>query len=377
MRQLETLIRPDKALQLSFGRGQCAHSGLVHDTLDCCTSETVCQLQTGNAHLYRKYGQAFHHDFSHRHLVLDLDLTGLLASKRAEGSTKGYFAKNRGARGRQLCRLITSPYQEILCQSLFPGDTLSKATVKAAMQPAHHILQFTKHQRQQTLLRWDAGFGTDHNINWMLSQDYHILGKVYAHKRVNKLRQSVTEWLPTPSSPGREVGKVNTPHRYARKTQQWIVKTPKKKNNTWAYGALVTTLLQLGPFEVVDLYDDRGGGIETTSRSDRQGLGIAKRRKHHMVAQQMLIHFAERAHNLLVWTASQLGPPFSHYGIVRLVRDALQVNGYVLFVQEQPIEIGLNRRHPLASALCNSFNRLFPGTPQIVLWEPVEYVKEH
>jgi hypothetical protein len=227
-------------------------------------------------------------------------------------------------------------------------------------------------------VRWDAGFGTDSNINWMLNQDYQILGKVYAHKRVSKLRQSVTEWCPTPSSPGREVGIVRQPHRYARKTQQVMVRTPKKPPSTvWEYGALVSTLCHLTPQELVDLYDDRAGGIETDFRSDRQGLGLSKRRKHRMAGQQMLIHLAERAHNLLVWTAQQLEPPINRYGMVKLVRDVFHVNGYLLVAQDQLLEIGLNRHHPFAYALHDGFNRLFAGSPNIRLWDSVDYIKEH
>jgi hypothetical protein len=208
----------------------------------------------------------------------------------------------------------------------------------------------------------------------MLTQDYQLLGKVFAHRRVSTLRRTVSKWLPTPSSPGREVGIVDKPHRYARKTHQYVVRTP-KKTNVWAYGALVTTLMDLDPFEVVDLYDERGGGIETDFRSDRQGLGLSKRRKHRMAAQQMLIELGGRAHNLLVWTARELGAPLNQYGIVKLVRDVFQVDGYVLFAQDHPVEIGLNLRHPLACTLCDGFNPLFSGQPQMKLWDPVEPVK--
>ena len=374
MSQMETLIRPDKALQLSFGRSQYAHSSLIQDMLDRCTPETVLKLQQKNGNLYYQHGKALQHDFSNQLLILDIDLTGLLASKRAEASTKGYFAHHPGAYGRQLCRVIATSYQEIICQSLLSGDTPSQVTLKPAIKQVQQILQLSKAQRQRTLLRWDAGFGTDKNINGMLTHDYQVLGKVFAHRRVSALRRSVSKWLPTPSSPGREVGIVDKPHRYARKTHQYVVRTP-KKTNAWAYGALVTTLMDLDPFEVVELYDERGGGIETDFRSDRQGLGLSKRRKHLMAAQQMLIELAGRAHNLLVWTAKQLGEPLNQYGMVKLVRDAFQVNGYVLFAQDQPIEIGLNLRHPLAGALCNGFNTLFSGQPQMKLWDPVEPVK--
>jgi Transposase DDE domain group 1 len=371
MSQMETLIRPDQALQLSFQHSRCAHSGLIQDMLDECTPDTVLQLQKMNGLLYYNHSKALQHDFSQQFLTLDLDLTGLLASKRAEASTKGYFAHHPGARGRQLCRVIATPSQEIVCQSLLPGDTPSQVTLRPAIEQTQQILQLSKAQRQRTLLRWDAGFGTDKNINWMLTQDYQILGKVFAHARLSKLRRAVTQWLAPPSSPRREVAIVEKPHRYARKTHQYVVRTPKQKG-TWAYGALVTTLMDLDPFEVVDLYDERGGGIETDFRSDRQGLGLSKRRKHRMAAQQILIELGGRAHNLLVWTAQQLGPPIRHYGMMKLVRDAFQVNGYVIFAQDQPIEIGLNQRHPLAGALCDGFNHLFLGQPQMKLWEPVE-----
>jgi hypothetical protein len=375
--QTETLIRPDKAVQRSFGRSQCVHSALIQDMLDACSADTVGQLQKLNAQLYNHHGQAPHHDFSQGLLILDLDLTGLLASKRAEGSTKGYFAKKPGARGRQLCRVMATAYEEIICQALLPGDTTSEATLKPAIKQAQQILRLSKPQRQNTLLRWDAGFGTDENINWMLSQDYQILGKVYSHTRVSKLLKSATNWVSTPSSPGREVARVYSPHRYVRRTHQFVVRTPKKDKKTpWAYAALVTSLLELDPFEAVDLYDDRGGGIETGFRSDRQGLGLSKRRKHRMAAQQMLTHLAERAHNLLIWTARQLGPPVNQYGILRLIRDALQIQGYVLFSEDQPIQIGLNFWHPLAPALCEGFNRLFKGPPRVKLWIPIENVKD-
>ena len=125
---------------------------------------------------------------------------------------------------------------------------------------------------------------------------------------------------------------------------------------------------------MVKLYDKRGGGIETDFRSDRQGLGIAKRHKQGMAAQQMLIHLAERAHNCVMWTAQQLGPPFSHYGMLRLVRDALHVEGYVLVQDGHIRTIGVNRHHPLAYAVRDGFQPLFSGELEMTLWEPEESV---
>mgnify|MGYP000099037535 CR=1 FL=1 len=93
-----------------------------------------------------------------------------------------------------------------------------------------------------------------------------------------------------------------------------------------------------------------------------------------MAAQQMLIHLAERAHNCLRWTAQQLGPPFSDYGMLRLVRDAFHVEGYVLVQDGYIRAIGVNRHHPLAYAVRDGFQPLFSGEIEMMLWEPEEAV---
>lgn len=377
MTQIDTLIRPDKALQFAFGRWQCASSSEIQKSLDRCDSEAVSLLQAANRRLYQQHGHALNHAFADELLVLDVDLTGLLAGKRAEGSTKGYFAGHRGCYGRQLCRLLATDYREIVMQTLVPGNTVSHVTLRPALQEAQQILNLSDAMRRQTLLRWDAGFGTDRNINWMLNQHYRILGKMFSSKRVHKLAKSVTAWGATESSPGREYGLVTTPHHYVRKTTQLLVRTPKSSPpGTWAYGALVSNLHDRSPHELIALYDARGGGVETDFRADRQGLGLGKRRKRHMAAQQMLIHLAERVHNLLVWTAKELGPPLDTYGALRLVRDVFQVDGYLLVKHDRPLEIGLNRFHPAAFSLSQAFNRLFRGSPLMKLWTPAEAVKE-
>lgn len=378
MTQVDTLIRPDKALQRAFGRWQCASASEIQRCLDRCRAETVSHLQEANRQLYRQLGQIRTHAFAEDLLVLDVDLTGLFASQHAEGSTKGYFANHRGQRGRQLCRVLASAYHEIVMQALVPGNTLSQVMLRPALQEVQQLLELTQEMRRRTLLRWDAGFGTDRNINWMLNQQYQIVGKMFSATRVRQLARTISEWRPTASTPGREYGVVTTPHRYARKTTQLLVRTPKNSpSGTWAYGALVSTLRERSPLQLIALYDARGGGVETDFRSDRQGLGLGSRRKHQLVAQQMLIHLAERAHNLLVWTANACGPPLNTYGALRLLRDVFRIDGYLLMQHDVPIEIGLNRHHPDAYPVCQAFNRLFGGTPFIKLWTPIEDVKEH
>jgi hypothetical protein len=63
--------------------------------LDACRDEQISQMRQANEALLRWTGQVYGHDFTQHGLRLDIDLTGLLASKRAQGSQKGYFAAKK------------------------------------------------------------------------------------------------------------------------------------------------------------------------------------------------------------------------------------------------------------------------------------------
>src|SRR5438046_9123381 len=101
-------------------------------------------------------------------------------------------------------------------------------------------------------------------------------------------------------------------------------------------------------------YDRRGGGIETQNKADKQGLGLARRNKHRFAAQEMLVVLTQLAHNLVIWTRNDLAQAdqrLQKYGIVRTVRDALQIDGRIqLNAHGQVQQITLNERHPLATA---------------------------
>jgi len=100
--QLNVKVRPDRPLQQAFGRERCADQSTVADTLNAFTEETVEELRRAVETIHRQQGQVFSHDYDRELLILEVDLTGLTASKDAEGSTKGYFPGKRNRRGRQL-----------------------------------------------------------------------------------------------------------------------------------------------------------------------------------------------------------------------------------------------------------------------------------
>jgi hypothetical protein len=95
--QIDTRIRPDKALAQAWGLENFAQQSTVADTLDQFTDLSVQQLRTAIGCIYLYEGHALRHDYAREGLlILDIDLTGLPASQRAEGSTKGYFSGKKG-----------------------------------------------------------------------------------------------------------------------------------------------------------------------------------------------------------------------------------------------------------------------------------------
>jgi hypothetical protein len=94
---INTRIRPDRALAQAWGMACFAHQSIVADTLNRFTDLHVAQLRQAVNTIYLREGRAIRHDYTKQGLlILDVDLTGLLASKQAEGSRKGYFSGKKG-----------------------------------------------------------------------------------------------------------------------------------------------------------------------------------------------------------------------------------------------------------------------------------------
>ncbi len=95
--QIDTHIRPDTALAQAWGFDSFAQQSTVSDTLNSFTALNVHQLREAISTIYLREGQALQHDSVNQGLlILDIDFTGLLASKNAEGSCKGYFSGKKG-----------------------------------------------------------------------------------------------------------------------------------------------------------------------------------------------------------------------------------------------------------------------------------------
>lgn len=100
--QSNWLLRPNHRLACAWGQVQFAEQSTISDTFDTLQADAVQQLQAAFAEITRQWSLTCHHDFRRGGLTLDGDLTGLPASRRAEGSTKGYFAGKKTVMGAKL-----------------------------------------------------------------------------------------------------------------------------------------------------------------------------------------------------------------------------------------------------------------------------------
>jgi hypothetical protein len=367
--EINTRVRPDRALQAAFGRRGCADQSVVSTTLNACTEETVGQMRTALATIYQQHSQGYTHDYGIDYQVLDVDMTGMPAGRQGEGVTKGYFAKHPHQRGRQLGRVCATRYDEVVVDRLYTGKRQLDSALQELIQAAEAVLRLDAARRARTIIRADRGGGTEDDINGLLERGYALLVKTHSWRRAQKLAASVTAWVVDPNDPGREAGWVPSPFAYVAPTQQVAVRT-RKANGEWSYAVLVSNLSSeaLGQlvsttdplWAVVYAYDLRGGGAETQNRNDKQGLGLTKRNKASFAAQEMLALLAQLAHNLAIWTRNHLAktaPALQRFGILRLVRDVLQIPGQVqLDSHGHVVQITLNRLHPFARIFAQTFS---------------------
>jgi len=372
--EVNTRVRPDEGLQRSFGRDGCAEQSVISETLNASTGENVEQMREAMKIICRTYGRGYRHDYEKCWQVVDVDMTGMPAGRKGEGVTKGYFSGHRGRRGRQLGRVVTTLYDEIVVERLYPGTVQLERSLQELVEAAEDVLEPEEHR---TIVRVDGGGGRDADVNWLLTRGYKIIVKVKNWKRTKKLAQSVRVWHPDPKVPGREVGWVNDPHDYILPTRQLVIRKP-KKNGEWQYRALVfnltdLTLLWLAHKPVrpnptstevllatVHAYDLRGGGAETTIKGSKAGLGLTKRNKRSFVAQEMLVLLAQLAYNLITWTQhlfAPLAPKLAGFGPLRMVRDLFHISGKIIISDHgKVLGITLNQAHALASSFIKALS---------------------
>src|SRR2546425_2340287 len=379
--EINTRLRADVALQRAFGRSRCAEQSVVQDTFNACTAENVEQMEHAMDRIYRQHSQGYQHDYQASFQVLDVDMSGLPCGPKAAFATKGYFAKQRNRRGRQLGRVLASRYGEIVVDRLFDGKTQLTRALQPLILAAEETLQLDEDKRRRTIVRVDAGGGSLKDVNWLLARGYLVHGKDYSGQQAKRLAKSVADWYVDPHQPERQFGWVTeTTDTYVRPVKRIAVRC-RQQDGQFAYGVLISALsaqhlltltgqslsLLQDPAAVllayVTFYDQRGGGVETSFKGDKQGLGIGKRSKKRFAAQQTVMLLGSLAHNVVVWAQHWLASPaLHHYGTLRMVRDVFHISGFLLTdAFGQVVQLVLNQAAPLAPALVLPLRHLLAG----------------
>lgn len=373
-------VRTDEALQKLFGRQACAEQSTISETVNAATAQTIHEMEMLVKQILREHGSCCRHNYEKKWLLLDVDLTGLLAGKQAEGSEKGYFSGMRNGRGRQVGRVFASQYDEIVCEQLYPGKVQLEASLDELVTKAEDVLDLGEKHRKRTVVRVDGGGGTDKQINWLLPRGYWILAKAKNWQRTNRLAKTVKQWHLLPELPGHEIAWVGAPFEYVKPTRQIAIRwlNPKGK---WQYAVLVFNLTDDMIFYLAGVsaqkrftqqqffsalmkaYNLRSGGVETSFKNSKQGLGLNKRKKKGFHAQHLLVLLAQLAYNVVVWVRHELkkySRAISSFGTLRMIRDVFRISGKVQFDQKGKVNlIILNETHKLAKAICIAWQTCF------------------
>jgi Transposase DDE domain group 1 len=195
--QSNTTLLADPALQMAFGRSTCADQSTLQRTLDATTAQNVAQLQQALALIFQTYSRVARHDFAKNDLILDIDMTPLPCSKTAQAACPGYFAGcKKGTSRRQLLRVSASQYDEIVWQTVLPGNAVCHdlALLQVALHAVWQILRRSDAHKRRIILRLDGGFGTAAIVNYLLAEGYSVVVKQFnalrSAKRARELEES-------------------------------------------------------------------------------------------------------------------------------------------------------------------------------------------
>lgn len=108
--------QPSESRMMVLLEQGCAEQSVVQQTLDACTNEQVERLEQAMDVIYRQHSHGYRHGYQADWQLLDADMSGLPCGPNAAFATKGYFAKQRNRRSRQVDRLLASRYNEVVVE---------------------------------------------------------------------------------------------------------------------------------------------------------------------------------------------------------------------------------------------------------------------
>jgi hypothetical protein len=250
-------------------------------------------------------------------------------------------------------------YHETLFSRLYPGNQESHTVYIPVLEVLDTFLALRPAQKARTILRSDAGFGSDANLNTALADHWQVVTKSSGGRRPAALIRQVPAdaWLELRPN-DRLVAPTAAPVQLVRPVQ-WLALRWLTVRGEVKQGLMVCSVLDWSPQEIVQHYDARGA-CEVEIRADKGGLQMGRRRKKVLAAQEALILLTDLAHNLLAWTSQWMfaGGALAQMGTTQLVQDVLAIPGHLIFEQQQLVEVQLNGLHPYAAEVAVGLERL-------------------
>jgi len=247
-------------------------------------------------------------------------------------------------------RVVAARYDEVVADRVYPGNLQLRDCLPHLVEATEKTLELDAGRRARTVLRMDAGGGSFNSVNYLLKRGYHVHCKDYSVKRAANLAKYVRKWTDDPRHPDRQLGWVEAGSPgYVREVRRLVIRW-RKKNGQVCHHMLLSTLEPVDVMQFMGqsselttdaqavavayarLYDGRGGAVEIELKESKQGIGLTKRNKKRYAAQQMVMLLGTLAHNVVVWAKRWLiadAPKLKRYGVPRLVRDVLQVSGFL------------------------------------------------
>ncbi|MEJ2555823.1 MAG: transposase [Anaerolineae bacterium] len=242
LRQVNTRLRPELALAQAWQRSAFAGQSNLSRTLDALGADHIDQLRAGNLRLLQQHSQLCHPDWA-QHLIVDVDPTSLLTSKRAEGSRRGWVSGHKNKYCRHVIRFVLAGYHETLLLVAYPGDRHGYEYFKPALNQLLSQWNWSLNQCQQIIIRSDAEQRTDANVSYVLWLGFQALMKAYSGRRTQAWVKRIPEavWLADPSGEERWAAPAPVKLRLGRRVNAYLLRWLDSKRK-FAYATLLTTL---------------------------------------------------------------------------------------------------------------------------------------
>src|SRR2546422_9486991 len=139
-------------------------------------------------------------------------------------------------------------------------------------------------QRHHVLMRFDAGFGNDQNINWLLHRGYQVLSTGKSGKRAAAFARQVTQWQQLEEDTWIALAPRALCHRYYRRTQTGMLRWYNQRSSQFKHALLICSLMDNDLIQISQLYDDRAL-MENESKRDNAGV-LEPRRPNKVLIQR-------------------------------------------------------------------------------------------